>query len=897
MRIGGGVRRGASCRAGIAASLLGVSVCLAGIGATWFEAQAQTAAKRDFNIPAGSLSAAIAAFGKQSGLQVSYPSELTAGKTSAGISGSMSNADALSAILAGSDLTYSFANATTVSISGPQGGAGATVEGAIALDTIDVSGGAGGFDPNAIYTTPAAVYTVNREMLDRVPATSTGDIFKGVPGVQIGDKRNGVDFQPNIRGAQGHGRVKVIVDGSETATQKRAFYGGTQERNYVDPDFLSGFSVMKGPDGEYGSIGGTINMRTLSADDLITDPSKNWGLRIKSSFADNSSDGLESFDYCKQTLGARGAACLAGDTYTNASGTVYDDRGVFNTGAKIPSDALSGSMIGAWRPYDPVDVVFGYSHRVAGNYSAGTNGDNPIVRTGSSFLGRYYYDKRPLQYLSLFQPGDEVYGTYFDTETILAKVKLRLPDDHSLSLNYNHFSSDFSKAGFSYPTNGGADPRFLKMIFQPTSYALQDRYSLEYQWNPDDPLWKVKADAYLTETKEVLWNYEGLDTETTNVQTMGLNASNTSAFKWSDWGVKLKSGFSLRRDSIDFTKDDGDYDNYFTVDIYDAGRVQYGAFVDLDVSLTDWLTINNGIRYDGFWADRKDRPGYTSTSSTFTESDGEGASPHTGATISPWESTQFFTRYSKGWRAPSNYELFQRNCNGTTNGSTCVEGLIRPETVESFEYGANFNFSGVLKKEDRLGVKVTRFDNQYENYITGGGNSINPFANRPSARFRGIELASSYDMGLVFGEYTLTYFDDAEICRRQGDYYLLGIPASATDLCYQHVGSTASGYMQGELNHTLTLGMRLFDQKLTVGGRANFVSGSGIREESVYKEIAAFDSYQIYDLFADYKQENFEVAVSVENLLDTYYFDAGTSPMLILPAPGRTMRFTTTAKF
>ncbi|MDH4982607.1 hypothetical protein [Hyphomicrobium sp. D-2] len=40
-------------------------------------------------------------------------------------------------------------------------------------------------------------------------------------------------------------------------------------RTYVDPDLIGGIDITKGPsDGPNSAIGGTINMRTLAAQDL-----------------------------------------------------------------------------------------------------------------------------------------------------------------------------------------------------------------------------------------------------------------------------------------------------------------------------------------------------------------------------------------------------------------------------------------------------------------------------------------------------------------------------------------------------------------------------------------------------------------------------------------------------
>ncbi len=122
-------------------AMMGVSTTIAVMS----DAQAQAVQQTAFNIPAASLSAAIAAFGLQSGLQITYLPELVTDKRSAGVSGTMSANSALQQILQGSGLTYTFMNANTVSLSraGEEAGSG-TSGNAMVLGTITVTGGEAG---------------------------------------------------------------------------------------------------------------------------------------------------------------------------------------------------------------------------------------------------------------------------------------------------------------------------------------------------------------------------------------------------------------------------------------------------------------------------------------------------------------------------------------------------------------------------------------------------------------------------------------------------------------------------------------------------------------------------------------------------------------------------------
>jgi hypothetical protein len=98
------------------------------------------AAQRYYEIPAQPLADAVTAFGQQSGAQISAPSGLLAGRTSAAIKGNFSMTEALARLLARTGVTFSMQGATIVLQSAL---ASATAEGAHALGTLQVEGQGG----------------------------------------------------------------------------------------------------------------------------------------------------------------------------------------------------------------------------------------------------------------------------------------------------------------------------------------------------------------------------------------------------------------------------------------------------------------------------------------------------------------------------------------------------------------------------------------------------------------------------------------------------------------------------------------------------------------------------------------------------------------------------------
>lgn len=78
---------------------------------------AERGAEREFSIPRGELALALEQFGEQSGLQVVYEPSLVRDLHSSGVSGLMSDGDALSRILSSSPLRWRYADAITVVVS------------------------------------------------------------------------------------------------------------------------------------------------------------------------------------------------------------------------------------------------------------------------------------------------------------------------------------------------------------------------------------------------------------------------------------------------------------------------------------------------------------------------------------------------------------------------------------------------------------------------------------------------------------------------------------------------------------------------------------------------------------------------------------------------------------
>lgn len=294
MRLGTGIDRARGFgRRLLIAALMGSTCAAAVMTAMPRSASAQTSQQTAFAIPAGPLSGALAAFGRQAGVQVAYLPETATGKRTSGVTGAISHGEALSRLLAGTGLSYRFTGANTVTITDQVSAAhGSTdADGALVLDTIDVSAGAGA-GANAPYETAGSSAHISAEQMERFPLSSTGDLFRSTPGVMATANRAGTKLDVNIRGLQGMNRVGITLDGAMQSLSTYRGYQGAGSRVYVDPELIGGIDITKGPgDGSQapGAIGGTVAMRTLNADDILIS-GREFGTRIRLSTVGNRID-------------------------------------------------------------------------------------------------------------------------------------------------------------------------------------------------------------------------------------------------------------------------------------------------------------------------------------------------------------------------------------------------------------------------------------------------------------------------------------------------------------------------------------------------------------------------------------------------------------------------------
>lgn len=192
------------------------------VGLAWASTAAAQTIK--FDIQAGPLSEALAAFSAQARVHVNYKPGLTAGKHSPGVTGKLRPRAALRRVLAGTELTYSFSGRNTVILTrAPRTGAQRLdpIGGAQRLAPITVTGQK---TTRSLQDTATSVSVITGEELAEDAGTATLE--------------TAISQTPNVI-ASGTGTSGVTIRGSDTtgpAGGGTAFVAGTRPRVTIQKD-------------------------------------------------------------------------------------------------------------------------------------------------------------------------------------------------------------------------------------------------------------------------------------------------------------------------------------------------------------------------------------------------------------------------------------------------------------------------------------------------------------------------------------------------------------------------------------------------------------------------------------------------------------------------------------
>lgn len=847
-----------------------------------------------FDIPSGSLTAALTIFSRQTGLQVSYKPEFVANKHVPALRGTMRVEQALEQLLSQSGLNYRFSVASTVTVVeqiAQQNAVSANGD-TIMLNTITVSKA----NPvDAPYNTTAPVSYISADTIEHYRGSSPADIFRGTPGVMSGEARNGAgSVDVNIRGMQGMGRVNVTVDGAENSLQVYQGYQGISNRTYVDPDLLAGVEIKKGSDTTSSGIAGSVAMRTVSASDIVKDGER-FGLRIKGTMGGNSS---------KPHAGAKSGYYIYNDTDTMPIVSSSSD-GMDRPSFLKPTQG-SGSIVAAMQD-DNYDFLAGYAYRKRGNYHAGKHGPsaNPVHKgprpfcysDGTCVPTLNYPDYVENDGLANYRAGEEVLNTELETKSWLTKAGVRFDGGHSVQFGYTGFRSESGDLLASQLSGNSAQ----ELQKAQTSGTRLDSGTFKYRWNPDDNdlinltsnLWLSKL-ALRNPSRTGYGTQAGEKRTGSNTTMWGGDVANISSFETGYGAFTLKYGGSYKYESTRPTEYSRKAEQW--LNLRDASREEAAIYANVDYKPIDWLTVKTGLRYSHFWShDRSDFNDGNKYKNPVPERNDGGISPFIGVVVEPLDNTQLYVNYSNAMRSPSLFE--------SVSAFTIIPNAdISPERSSNWELGANHRMENLLMADDSAMFKFGYFNWNVKDYIarsyrefdneTGGKYYGMQVYNIDRAKFSGLEFSARYESGGFAAELAANYYLNVAFCQIEK-----GCDSKSM------YGDYATNQVPPKYAVNLTMSQKMLEDRLTVGGRMTYngkraikhgqVTGQGM---SQFITMVDWKPYLLVDVFADYKlSEQLTASFRVENLTDKYYIDPLS--LINVPAPGRTFYASLTAQF
>lgn len=781
------------------------------------------------------------------------------------------------------------------------------------LDKLKVEEASHANEGDWVYDEIRSVSEISREQMDNRPARHAADILEQTPGVYSSVSQQDPGLSINIRGMQDFGRVNMNIDGMRQNFMK----SGHGQRNgvmYIDPEILSNVIIEKGAIsgiGGAGMIGGIATFNTINASDFI-EPGKEVGGKIRAMTGDNGTRFI-------------GSAVLA-------VGNEYGDL-LLATSERNLKDYWPGNK------------------GELGEIRIGSKYDHAIFDTALKKKKVSYTDFK--MHSQLVKIG---WNLAADQRLALSYLQTQVDSPNAgifteVGLNmstpiYGWLSSSITEVN---NRNIGLD-----YSLKPEHIAWLDLTAKIYYVDTDDITDTHNANTIF---RKPFWTQTRLTTQGLQLQNTSLFAPADQHQLRINYGLEWFSDRSRGNTTNDYMIERTPVGMSVNGITPPGKRTMTSTFAQLNYDYDDWLRLEGGLRYDQFrlqgntWMyvkgfrkpytlenpcdpkrDEQSERANTRCSSTVlsmmtwdVDRREQQLSPTAAVGIKPgaqW--LEFFGTYGKSWRPPAMTEAL---ATGSAHGHGWVlpNPLLAAEHSKAWEVGFNIQQTGLLISEDRFAAKVAYFDTRVSNYSNlqlskkrpklGGGSftDVTYVNNLLQTYFRGLEYQLSYDAGFIYTNINYTrMIGENNICsklawlggvqKRQKTKKKERYPVDDPDMnnrieCYAaNMSFGSSAYLPGDRG-SLTLGGRIFDQKLDLGTVIRY--NKGHQDKSVLNKygvpnvvyVADWPEYIIFDLYASYKMtNNLTLRTSIENITNRAYLVSYGDTLSFAPNRGRTIQ-------
>lgn len=719
----------------------------------------------------------------------------------------------------------------------------------------------------------AEIISLNSETLSHYRGSSNGDVFHGIPSLQLNNIRNEANaLDIGIRGFQGEGRVPIIIDNGIQSTQTNRGYQGTSDRTYIEMDFVKEVNVYKGGSNLSiisGNTAGYVKMKTLSPGDIVK-PKTRFGAKVKIGLSNN---------YSHKKAPNKN---LENQYY------ILDNR--------IKPSEFNGhhaSLIVAYQK-NKLGLLLAGNVRNQGNYFAGSKGAS---KYGYNPL---YYDTLIPEQIKHYRfpevrPNQEVVNTAYYSKSMLAKINFEVFREIALSANYRHHHQRAGEVLSAYWYKNITDSTFQKLpkgtesmpqwILGTTNYNF---YNIDGKWQRNQWI-NLTLNSYSNQGNFNQYNglaqilmAENGDQYRHQYSNMrkGIHLDNKMIFTT----LPLVMNISLSHNNERMKPHHPPKGR--------LGSARNGYKKSFNARLaTQWKVKNLIVQYSL----KLQRSKISDLNTEIKQNYAHKLDHFARADFFPFEWINTYAKYSINHRSPSLYE----GTNSLQSFSFDPEYPLKYETMKSFDIGFTLDILRAIQLKDSLAVSLSYFNNNSKNYISAGylPNEKLSFINYDYFKNSGIEINLNFRHRFGYIITNAIFYQEPKICSKiLGAYHEIEA-CNSTGFDF----SVIPNRIPPKQSVTITTGIHLFKKRCEIGGRFKyhtkksnpaqwlmFTGAAGIAVE--IPEDHNIDIYLQYLILSSLK-----ASIAVNNLTNRYQFDVGT--VIRMPNPGRTITFTLEYKF
>ena len=678
-------------------------------------------------LPAQSLATSLSQVAQQAKIQLLFDEELLKNVQAPALNGDFTPEVAIRTLLKNGEFTLIKVGSTYVVR--PDEGT-TTQSGVIQLDALSVIG-----TGTEVNSSTVGRSTLSQEDIDRYQSNNIPSLLQTLPGVSQGGSLKPGGQTINIRGFGDAEDVPLTVDGAT----KSGFERYQQGTVFIEPELIKSIEVEKGPNSPFtgnGGFGGTVNMTTKDAPDLLKD-GRNSGAMLKYGYSSNDHEQVYSSAVYGRTDDGRFDALAYltqrdGDDMKVAAKLPNENNQYPINPQRLPNSAqnVDGKLFKVNAHFTEEHAVgLSYSRSHSNRWTPFSAASYPTPPTQAN-IDRYGYEAALKRFLAHRDTVDTTWsGKYEYTPVDNPLVDLTVKYSQS---NTDQTDERDATAFFQLATGGRKmDTAYTDKNLDVRNVSLFDTGPLQHAVTVGGQIRK-----HIRETE--MW--------------MPGTTYNTPRYNY----------------------------GHFQPGFMPHGKVDTNSFFVQDAVTLGDVTITPSMRYDHVRnrGEANDAPYYSNPDPSFGHDYSDrtytGWSPRLAVfwTVNP--NLGLFANWSKTWRAPVIDEQYEVQGLGSRT-ATSVD--LDPERITSISVGSVSSFDNLIAHDDNLQLRTTFFHNKVEDEIfkaTGVGcqnqainggsistacppGALSNYRNIGGLTIKGFELESFYNSTYLFGSVSFAY--------------------------------------------------------------------------------------------------------------------------------------------